>query len=77
MFVVKILPKGQITLPKGMRESLHLHVGDTLTVDEEKGGIVMRKGKTILDFAGTLPDIGISIKEMRERAIKEVSEDNA
>ncbi|MBI5971031.1 MAG: AbrB/MazE/SpoVT family DNA-binding domain-containing protein [Deltaproteobacteria bacterium] len=77
MFVVKILPKGQITLPKGVRESLHLHVGDTLVVDETKGGIVMRKGKTILDFVGVLPNIGLSIEEMRERAVKEASKDNA
>lgn len=71
MKVVKILPKGQITLPKKIREKLGVKTGDLLIIDESEKGIVMRKGKTIFDFAGTLPNIGMTVEEMREKAIEE------
>ena len=76
MKAVKILPKGQITLPKEIRKSMDIKEGDTLIVEKTGGEIVMRKGKTIFDYAGTLPDIGLSIDEIRDKAIGEVSKDN-
>lgn len=75
MQAVKVLPKGQITLPKELRKSLDIKEGDTLVVEKVKGEIILKKGKTIFDFSGTLPDIGMTIEEMREKAIKEAAED--
>ena len=77
MKVVKVLPKGQITLPKEVREDLRLAVGDTLLVEEYGGGIMLRKGKTIFDFAGKLPSKGMTVEEIRERAVKEAVKDRA
>jgi AbrB family looped-hinge helix DNA binding protein len=69
MPAVKVLPKGQITLPKKTRERLGIKVGDTLILEEKGKGITLARGKTLLDFKGALPDLGMTIGEMREKAI--------
>ncbi len=68
MQAVKVLPKWQITIPKRVREKLKIHVGDTIVVEERKGEIVLRKGKTIFDYAQSLPDLGMTVDEIREKA---------
>ncbi|MEW6087704.1 MAG: AbrB/MazE/SpoVT family DNA-binding domain-containing protein [bacterium] len=76
MQVVKVLPKGQITLPKKIRKALNIKDGDTLVVEKTGQELVIKKGKTIFDYVGTLPNIGLSIDEIREKAIeKAVKED--
>jgi len=77
MQAVKVLPKGQITLPKKIREHLHINVGDALIIEEEKDRIIIKKGKTIYDFVGTLPDLGMSVEEMIEKATEEVAKEIA
>jgi AbrB family looped-hinge helix DNA binding protein len=77
MQAVKVLPKGQITLPKKIRQHLGINVGDALVIEEEKGRIVIKKGKTIYDFIGTLPPLDISIEEMIERATEEAMKERA
>ncbi|MDA8089342.1 MAG: AbrB/MazE/SpoVT family DNA-binding domain-containing protein [Nitrospiraceae bacterium] len=74
---VKVLPKGQITLPKKMRDKFGINIGDALVLEESKDGIVLKKGKTIFDYAGTLPNPGISIEEMIEKATEEVAKESA
>lgn len=75
MRVVKVLPKGQITLPREIRKTLGIEEGDTLVLERTDGEVTLKKGKTIFDFAGTLPNLGISIEEMRERAAEEAARD--
>ena len=74
---IKVLPKGQITLPKKMRDKFGINVGDALVLEESKDGIVLKKGKTIFDYAGTLPDIGMSVEEMIEKATEEAAKESA
>lgn len=69
MLAVKVLPKGQITLPKEVRRKLHIQVGDTLLMETEGEQVVFRKGKTIFDFKGVLPSMGMTIDEIRDKAI--------
>jgi AbrB family looped-hinge helix DNA binding protein len=69
MLAVKVLPKGQITLPKEVRQKLHIQVGDTLLMDSDGEKVIFRKGKTIFDFKGVLPNMGMSIDEIREKAV--------
>lgn len=71
MRAVKVLPKGQITLPKEVREELGIRVGDTLVLEKAGQKVLLRKGKTLLEYKGVLPDLGISIEEMREKAVEE------
>ena len=73
MRAVKVLPKWQITIPKGVREKLKIRVGDTIVVEEREGEIVLKKGKTIFDYAQSLPDLGMTVNEIREKAIAGVA----
>jgi len=77
MQAVKVLPKGQITLPKSIRQHLGINVGDALVIEEEKGRIVIKKGKTIYDLIGTLPPLDITIEEMIEKATEEAMKERA
>ncbi len=76
MRAVKILPKGQVTLPKEVREHLGLRVGDTLVLAEAEGGVLLKKGRTLFDYAGKLPSLGMTVEEMRERAAEEAARDH-
>ena len=76
MNVVKILPKGQITLPKEIRKSMDIKEGDTLLIEKSGEEIVMKKGKTIFNYVGILPNKGLSIEEIREKAIEDAVKDN-
>jgi len=69
MQAVKVLPKWQITIPKRVREKLKIRVGDTIVVEEREGEIILKKGKTIFDYAQSLPDLGMTVDEIREKAI--------
>jgi AbrB family looped-hinge helix DNA binding protein len=69
MLAVKVLPKGQITLPKEVRQKLHIEVGDTLLMDADGDQVFFRRGKTIFDFKGVLPSMGLTIDEIREQGI--------
>jgi AbrB family looped-hinge helix DNA binding protein len=62
--------KGQITLPKELREQFRLQPGDRVALEPEPDGIKVRPvRKTILDWAGTLrpPQPGLSEDEIRHR----------
>jgi AbrB family looped-hinge helix DNA binding protein len=73
MQAVKVLPKWQITIPKKVREKLKIHVGDTIVVEERQGEIVLKKGNTIFDYTQSLPNLGITVDEIREKAATEVA----
>ena len=68
MQAVKVLPKWQITIPKNVREKLKICVGDTMVVEEREGGIILKKGKTIFDYTQSLPDLGMTVDQIREKA---------
>lgn len=44
-------------------------------VEKQGKDVVLKKGKTIYDFIGNLPKLGISIEEMREKAIEEAAKE--
>ena len=69
MQTVKVLPKGQITLPKEIRQKLDIREGDTLLLDTDGLQATIKKGKTLFDFKGTLPNLGMSTDEIREKAV--------
>lgn len=74
---VKVLPKGQITLPRKLRTALRINEGDTLVLEQTRDAVVLRKGKTIHDFLGVLPAKGMSVEEMREKAAAAVAKERA
>jgi AbrB family looped-hinge helix DNA binding protein len=73
MQAVKVLPKWQITIPKTLRKKLKICVGDMMVIEERKGEIVLKKGKTIFDYTQSLPNLGMTIDEIREKAADEVA----
>jgi hypothetical protein len=51
-------------------------VGDCLLIEEDEEKIVLKKGKTIFDYIGSLPRLGISTEIMREKAVAEAAKEN-
>jgi len=44
MITSKVTSKGQVTIPKEIREKLHLNAGDTITYTiQPDGGVIVRK----------------------------------
>ncbi len=70
---IKVLPKGQITLPKKIRKALGIREGDALVLVRRGEEVVLRKRKTLFELAGSLPNLGLSLAEMREKALEEIA----
>ena len=50
----KMTSKGQVTIPKSVREALALHEGDELLFRVERSRALMAKTPDFLDLAGTV-----------------------
>lgn len=71
----KITSKGQVTIPRVVRRTLHLDTGDTVVFDVDAGGVRLRRrhDKTVQDFAGaarsgagkTVAEIVAEIRSLR------------
>lgn len=51
----KITSKGQVTIPKQVRDALELHEGDELLFRVERTRAVIAKTPSLLDLAGSVP----------------------
>jgi AbrB family looped-hinge helix DNA binding protein len=51
----KITSKGQVTIPKSVRDALELHEGDELLFRVERSRAVIAKTPSLLELAGTVP----------------------
>ena len=77
MKVSQLTVKGQVTLPKALRQRFNLVPGSRVAFEEEPDGIKVRPvRKTIMDWAGTLrsPVPRISDAEIRRRVKKAVAD---
>jgi antitoxin PrlF len=69
MATTTLTSKGQLTLPKEIRERLDWHEGDRFTVDIEDGRAVLTRAKaTVDDLMNVLP------KATRKRSIEEMDQ---
>ena len=50
----RLTSKGQITIPKSVREALDLHAGDELHFRVERSRAVVAKKPSFLDLAGSV-----------------------
>jgi len=57
----KVGPKGQVVLPKRIRDQLGIRPGDAVTVDELDGEVRIRKAVTAKDLWGMLADVEVSL----------------
>jgi antitoxin PrlF len=51
----KITSKGQVTIPKSVRDALELHEGDELLFRVERSRAVIAKTPNLLELAGSVP----------------------
>lgn len=81
MTTATLTSKGQVTIPKEVREFLRINEGDRLEFRIEEDGSVrlLRSGRSILELAGILHRHGMkpaSLKEMRETMMEALAEDD-
>jgi AbrB family looped-hinge helix DNA binding protein len=50
----KVSSKGQVTIPKGVRDALHLHEGDELLFRVERSRAIVAKTPDFLDLAASV-----------------------
>ena len=50
----KITSKGQVTIPKSVRDALDLHAGDEIVFRVERSRAVIAKTPSFLEMAGTV-----------------------
>ncbi len=70
---VTLTSKGQVTIPKAVRSSLHLKTGDKLEFVLHQNSVeIIPISGSVRDLKGMVakPDIGISLDEM-DRVIRE------
>lgn len=80
MSTATITSKGQLTLPKEVRDDLNLREGDRVSFEKVDGRYVLRpQNKSVMDLAGILHRPGeksMSIEEMDEAIGEALREDN-
>lgn len=73
----KLTSKGQITIPKEIRQELDLRAGDQVSIMMDGSGkALMRKALRVKDLFGRFPTNGVTstIEELKEAAQEEAVE---
>lgn len=80
MSTATVTSKGQITLPKDVRDDLQLKEGDRVSFEKVGGRYVLRpQNKNVMSLAGALKQPGrkaITIREMDEGLGRALAEDD-
>ena len=65
----KITSKGQITLPKEVRELLDVHYGSVVVFEREDDKVVIKSARSLRDFKGILKGHGkaVDFDQVREK----------
>ena len=75
----KLTSKGQLTIPKEVRDALELEEGDRVYFRVQPGGAVISKVPDLLELAGSVPVppelSGKSWNEIREETWRRVARD--
>ncbi len=72
----KVTSKGQVTIPKEIREFLSVKAGAVVFFEQEKDQVFIRPHKTLKAYRGVLKGLGerVSFEEMRNTAKKAIGE---
>ena len=80
--IVKIGPRGQITIPKSFRKSLNISPGDTLFITEVGGQLHLRPvTETIFDMRGIIPvdepqDLEAVLETTKRKVARKIVDEN-
>ncbi len=69
MYKIKVTSKGQVTIPKKLREEMSITTGDYLMIRETKAGYVIEKEvdeEKLKNYVGILNQKGSSDQKVRE-----------
>ncbi|MEW6713521.1 MAG: AbrB/MazE/SpoVT family DNA-binding domain-containing protein [Nitrospirota bacterium] len=77
--LAKVTSKGQITLPKEVRELLHIQPGSIVIFEKEEERLVVKTARTLQDFKGVLQgrQKQADFEEMRKKAKEYVGKKGA
>jgi antitoxin PrlF len=66
----KITSKGQITLPKEVRELLDVHTGSVVVFEKEDDKVIIKSARTLQEFKGILKGRHktVDFDQVREKA---------
>ncbi|MDR3474477.1 MAG: AbrB/MazE/SpoVT family DNA-binding domain-containing protein [Devosia sp.] len=79
MTFVTITSKGQMTLPKEIRDDLKVKAGDRLIIEKHGGGYVLRPHKSVDELYGVLHAPGekaMTVEEIDEALGRALAEDD-
>lgn len=77
--LAKVTSKGQVTLPKEVRELLHIRTGSIVVFEKKDEVLVVKTAKTLQDFRGVLKgrQKQADFEEMRSKAKEYVGKKGA
>ena len=62
---MRITSKGQVTIPKAIRDELGLKPNDRIEFTIEHGQVTLRRARlSLAEMAGMLPPLGIDVEKM-------------
>jgi len=70
MILKNVLAKGQIVIPKAIRELLGINIGDKMIVDVENGKIILSKKQDIVETF-----VEVSKKSSGKMSMKKIKKD--
>ena len=70
--VATITSKGQLTLPKKVRDYLHTGTGDTVIFELVEDRLIIRKAKSVEFFFNSLPPLEKSLKNLDKKIAAEI-----
>jgi len=73
--MTKVSSKGQLVLPKEIREKLDIKKGDFLVIEITENTLIMKKKESFLDYEALLPPLKIKENSIRDFVAEEMSKD--
>jgi AbrB family looped-hinge helix DNA binding protein len=73
--MTKVSSKGQLVLPKEIREKLDIKKGDFLVIEIAENTLIMKKKEGFLDYEALLPPLKIKKNSIRDFVAEEMVKD--
>lgn len=71
----KVGPKGQVVLPKAIRQRLGIEPGDEVVVEEEDGHVTIHKARPLRELRGSLKDGPDMLADLEREHREEIARD--